>query len=275
MSSFILNAFYCICVICIICWIYYTQFHSVEFPQVFLDDYIDSFNTGDMILFKAYNNFNSVLHGSYYGHIGIVYMVDIVNKVDNANANKDNVNVDDARKDNVNVDNARKDNSNENADADDKTHTKKKSIPYLFETNGIEYMSLRSHHSNRGVFFTPLKERIQKYKGKCFVKKLNVSVNDEQKRHFKSFINFALNHMYYDYDLLQSSIRKKIGVESYSLGVNCGTLAFLSLISLGLLPYEMLDMKILHHLMYVSKLTDLKNASYYQQLQIVDHPFRD
>lgn len=29
--------------------------------------------TGDMLLFKAYNNFNSIFTGSYYGHVGLIY----------------------------------------------------------------------------------------------------------------------------------------------------------------------------------------------------------
>jgi hypothetical protein len=215
-----------VCVVCIIYWIYFMQFYRVDCPQIFLDDYTPHLKTGDMILFKAYNNFNSIFHGGYYGHVGLIWV-------------------------------------------DPDTHT-----PYIFETNGIERMSLKSHHGNNGVFFTPVAARMQKYKGRCYVKVLNKPISCEHELDFKHFIDFALAHMYYDYNILQSSVRKGVGAEGFNLGVNCGTLTFLGLISLGLLPYEFLDVRILHHLNYVCELTKLDNLfEYYTQLEIVDHPF--
>lgn len=44
--------------------------------RLFVDELLDNPNlkTGDLILFKAYDNWNSLVHGSYYGHIGMVFI---------------------------------------------------------------------------------------------------------------------------------------------------------------------------------------------------------
>ncbi len=113
-------------ILVIILWVYYLQFYKISTDyKIFVDDlqYHSFLKTGDMILFKAYNNFNSIFHGSYYGHVGIVYMLN--------------------------------------------------GTPMLFEANGIERVPLKDHHSKRGVFLTPLVDRIKKYKGRCFWKPLN------------------------------------------------------------------------------------------------------
>lgn len=50
------------------------QFSRMPAPRVFLDDV--EFRTGDLILFKAYNNFNSLVLCNYFGHCGVVHVVD-------------------------------------------------------------------------------------------------------------------------------------------------------------------------------------------------------
>ena len=65
--------------IIVICWIYFMQFYKIQVDQkIFVDHLIQSkkLKTGDLILFKAYNNYNSIIHGSYFGHIGMVYIMD-------------------------------------------------------------------------------------------------------------------------------------------------------------------------------------------------------
>jgi hypothetical protein len=50
------------------------QYYSITCPRIFLEEAEDIFKTGDIIVFKASNNFNSIFHGSYFGHMGIVYI---------------------------------------------------------------------------------------------------------------------------------------------------------------------------------------------------------
>lgn len=64
-------------ILCLIAWIYYLQYHRIKTEYaIFAEDLINHnfLKTGDLILFKAYNNFNSVFHGSYFGHVGVVYV---------------------------------------------------------------------------------------------------------------------------------------------------------------------------------------------------------
>lgn len=64
------------------------QYYRIQTEKtIFLDDLLDCsiLKTGDLILFKAYNNFNSIFHGSYFGHIGIVVVVNDIPMLFEAN----------------------------------------------------------------------------------------------------------------------------------------------------------------------------------------------
>jgi len=219
-------------ILIVIIYIYYIQFYTGHYPKIFLDRLIDDryLKTGDMLIFKAYNNFNSVFLGSYYGHMGIVYI-----------------------------------------DPNDETQT-----PMLFEANGIEFMPLLDHHNKNGIFFTPVKERIQKYKGRVFVKSLNHPVCDLADLDFKEFISYCLNNMKYDHRIIKSWLKKITGVSKCGKNTNCGELVFLSLIKLNLLPeYSYEQRPSFHHVSDMVKIKHLLNNKYNDPIEIVDHPFAE
>ena len=210
----------------IIIWIYCMQFHKISTEhRIFADDlHSDFLKTGDMILFKAYNNFNSIFHGSYFGHVGIVYILN--------------------------------------------------NIPMLFEANGLERVPLRDHHSKRGVFLTPLIDRIKKYKGRCFWKPLNKAVPLETIENFKHFIKYGLENFEYDYNLVTGCLKRALGISKCGKGTDCGQLVFLSLLKLGLLDMSEHETPRLHHLRYVCNVTKLQNEYRYLPLiEVIDHPF--
>ena len=61
-------------IICIILWIYYFHYYKIQTDvKLFIDDAMYHVKTGDLICFKAFNNFNSVFFGCYFGHVGVVY----------------------------------------------------------------------------------------------------------------------------------------------------------------------------------------------------------
>ncbi len=222
-----ISIFACISIVFIIIWIYYLQFHRISTEyRIFADDLLDHtfLKTGDLILFKAYNNFNSIFHGSYFGHVGVVYMLN--------------------------------------------------DTPMLFEANGIERIPLKDHHSKRGVFLTPLIERIKKYKGRCFWKPLNDSINPTVIKDFAEFINYALSHLEYDYSVVTGGVKRWLGISKCGKGTDCGQIAFLSLIKLGLLPYDEYDKPRLHHLKYVCNVEQLQfDYKYLPLVEVIDHPF--
>lgn len=227
----LVNASIGILIVIIIIYIYSFQYYSGTYETIYNDDLINSkiLKTGDIICFKAYNNFNSIFIGNYYGHIGIVY-------VDPNNPDE----------------------------------------PYLFEANGVEKMALKDHHNKAGIFLTPVKERIAKYKGRCFYKGLNKEIHPDVCKEFKQFIDYCLETMKYEKSIFKSSIKKWIGWERCNHNTNCGELIFLSLIKLGLIPYEMYDKPTLHYLKWMCNIKKLENDYYYNDLiQIIDHPFKD
>ena len=217
-----------IIIILILTWIYYLQFYKIKTKEsIFIDDLINQqlLKTGDLILFKAYNNFNSIFHGSYFGHVGIVYM--------------------------------------------------QNGIPMIFEANNIDNISLKKHHSKDGIFLTPLIDRIKKYKGKCFLKPIYKQLDKSTHDHFYNFIEFGLQNMKYDHAVFSRGICRYLGIEKCGKGTDCGQLVVLSLINLGLLSEHEYDIPRLHHLKYVSELTDLINNNYMPLIEIIDHPFAE
>lgn len=73
-----------IVLIIVIVWVYLMQYSTLS---VAIRKWKDiAFKTGDMILFKAYDNYNSVFHGSYFGHVGLVFMHDNIPYLFEANA---------------------------------------------------------------------------------------------------------------------------------------------------------------------------------------------
>lgn len=215
-----------IILIIIVIWVYYVQFRTIPVnKQLFVDDVInnDILKTGDLILFKAYNNINSLFHGSYFGHIGIVYKP-------------------------------------------------KGQQPMLFEANGIEFTPLKPHHNKNGVFLTPLADRVKKYKGRCYIKPLakELNINHDE---FLSFIEWCIQNMYYDYNVIISGISKYVNARNFDLRTDCAQIIFITLIKLGLLDPSELDKKILNHLIYLSDLKKIKDNEYMDLIEMIDHPY--
>ena len=69
----VINVILCILILCIL-WYYYIVKNSPVLPIVKYEDI--NFKTGDLILMHAYNNSYSVLFGTYWTHVGIVYKPD-------------------------------------------------------------------------------------------------------------------------------------------------------------------------------------------------------
>ena len=69
---------FAVLVVLMLAWVYYWCFNHPQLESERLVDLLDKskFKTGDLILFKAVDNFNGSLIMSYYGHIGIVYVED-------------------------------------------------------------------------------------------------------------------------------------------------------------------------------------------------------
>jgi hypothetical protein len=192
---------------------------------LFLDDIINSklLKTGDLIVFKAFNNFNSIYTSSYFGHIGIVYV--------------------------------------ENG------------IPMLFEANGIEHTPLKSHHSTHGIFLTPLADRIKKYKGRCFWKPLKFALTSDIQLQFYDFIQYALNNMYYEYNVISDGIKKGLGLEKCTNKTNCGQIVFLALLKMQLLDIAEYNTMTFNHLKKMTNIKKLKNNEYLNLIEFIDHPF--
>lgn len=210
-------------------YVYQIQYSAGDYPSVHLEDLLRDrvFKTGDIILFKAANNFNSIFINSYWGHIGIVYV------------------------------------------RNDQPYT-----PYIFEAMGIEGSHFRARHNPNGIFLSPLRDRISKYKGRCWLKPLNQAVDIAIANRFMSFIQYAIRAMYYDKNIVRSSLRKIIKRNRCGKNTNCGELVFLSLIKLGLLHEKEYNQPACHYLKWMAGIEKLNDQyEYLAPLEIIDHPF--
>jgi hypothetical protein len=217
-------------IVIIIIWIWYMEYNHPQFNEVWIDDVINNAKTGDLILFKASDNYNSSKIFCYYTHIGVVYYPE--------NFKKENI------------------------------------PPMLFEAAGTRGMDLYENENNNGIFHTDLKTRLSRYKGKLYYKILNGAVDPVLEDRFIEFISYSLKQMSYEYGVIWNGIKKGMGFENCSNKTNCGELAFLSLIKLGILDISRYNDKILHHLYWVCNLNDCdNNYAYLQPLKIRISPF--
>ncbi len=152
----------------------------------------------------------------------------------------------------------------------------KDNIPYIFEANGLRGGAYTiPHHNPHGISISLLEERIKKYKGKCYLKALNKPVDQNAIINLEVFMKFAVENMFYDYDVLKAGVRKLTGDKKCSYGTNCGDIMFLSLIKMGLLDIKLYDDNIAHHLKWVIKLEKLlKGYKYKELVEIIDTQYK-
>ncbi len=195
-------------------------FYSSSAPtcgSVWLDDYYDRFKTGDLICFKATNNYNSLMMLNYFTHVGIVVLIG--------------------------------------------------RVPYIFEAFEVSGYKWKDDRHKNGILFTPLYERVVRYKGFAYVKPLEFALESHVLNEFNSFINFALSEMKYNYSIVSNCFSKLFG-QDYATGTNCAELVALSFVKLGLL--DMQDIKhIFNHIKFVTNITEVKNNRYLEPQELL------
>lgn len=210
--------------VCVILLFWYMHMTHPVYTEMWLDDVLKLCKTGDLIIFKAQNNLNSLFIGNYYTHVGVVWVP---------------------------------------SDGQ----------PMLFEAAGCKGMALRDPETN-GIFCNLLRPRLLKYKGKCFIKRLNNSVNEYYDHEFSKFIDFCKSNMYYDMSVHQTALNLGLGYSKIGINTNCGELAFLSLIRLGILDPKKYTHSTFHYLKWISNLEKADNGyCYIEPIEIVDDPF--
>jgi len=147
--------------------------------------------------------------------------------------------------------------------------------PMLFEASTPVNSNLRPYHNQYGIYCTPLKERLIKYKGRCFLKSLNKNLSINRINELKHFITYAIQNMQYDQHLFKSAFLKWIGYQNCNYNTNCGELVFLALLKLGLFDLSTFNnIKFPHHLHWLCYLKKINKTYQYNDLiEIIDHPF--
>ena len=146
-------------------------------------------------------------------------------------------------------------------------------IPYIFEAFNPETMPFYPKEYEKGIILSQLETRIKSYRGYCFYKELEISLDEKCCNELKSFILFALNNMYYDVNVIQNGMNKILFNDTLNTGTNCGELVYLSLIKLGLLPTDYLYYNNKHHLLWLSNLIEVQNNKYKEPVYVLSNYF--
>ena len=144
--------------------------------------------------------------------------------------------------------------------------------PLIFEAAKTSQMKNCSDYNKHGIMITDLQTRLQKYPGMIACKLLNRPVHPDIVRQFTEFMIYAKQNMFYEENIFHSAIQKKLG-RAFTHGTNCGELVFLSLIKLALLPENMINSSISHHLLYVARLEKLQDNYFHKPIEITFDPF--
>ena len=135
----------------------------------------------------------------------------------------------------------------------------------LFEAVNPQTEFLINENKN-GIVLCDLEQRLRTYRGYVFYKKLKMPASDENIEHFRNFIDFASRKLYYNTEIFRNFLNKVFFDERIHKGVNCGELAYLSLISLGILPKKYFYKNAKHHLRWLADF-DTKDMHLYEEMK--------
>jgi len=202
-----------IILIIILIWkIYVLQYYDIDAININFEDI--KFKTGDLVLFKPYDNHYSLVFGCYFTHIGIVVMENGVPMIFEANKNS--------------------------------------IFPYIAEnTNG------------KGIHYSLLKNRVENYAGKVYLKKINKEFDDEKKKLLYEFIEFAMKNMYYSNNIISNSVLSYFGLRHCRLDTDCGQILFLLLIKLNLISLHNYYLPRANYLYLLTKIKKLDDNYFY------------
>ena len=136
-----------------------------------------------------------------------------------------------------------------------------KSKPYLFEAWNPVNEKFYPSEVRHGIAFTDLDNRIKTYRGYVFYKPLMHQIPDSINIEFYNFIYWAVHNMKYNTKVIRNGINKLLLNDKLKVGTNCGELAYLSLIKLGLLNLENLHNNNKHHLNWTCNIKNLDNTT--------------
>jgi hypothetical protein len=215
-------------IIIFIIWTYYIYLAHPLYKSYEYYELKNRYKTGDIILFHALDNMNPIFIGTYYGHIGIVYV-----------------------------------------DPDDQN-----AKPQIFEAFSSANMPFYPKECANGVVLADLEHRLSSYRGYCLYKELMFPVAHELQRGFREFIDYAINNMKYNEAVISNGINKMLWNETLHLGTNCGELVYMSLIKLGLVPFEKLEENRKHHLVHTANIKQVEGNQYQEPVYILSNYFK-
>ncbi len=202
-----------IILIIILIWkIYVLQYYDIDAININFEDI--KFKTGDIVLFKPYDNHYSLVFGSYFTHVGIIV-------VDNK-------------------------------------------VPMIFEANKNPIFPYIEENTNgRGIHYSLLKNRIENYAGKVYLKKINREFDSQRRELLFDFIKFAMEKMHYSNSIISNGVLSYFGLRHCRFDTDCGQILFLLLIKLNLISFHNYYLPKANYLYLLSKIKKLDDNYFY------------
>ena len=104
---------------------------------------------------------------------------------------------------------------------------------------------------NDGIVICDIEKRLSTYRGYIYVKPIEYCVKMTQ--HMLNLIHFSTENCYYNTNIFGNFLEKALFGEPIHRGLNCGELAFLSLVALGIVDKKKIG-RVVHHLNWVANL---------------------
>ena len=138
--------------------------------------------------------------------------------------------------------------------------------PLLFEAVNLTCYKKKTS-IDKGIKLVDLKTRLARYPGYIAYKRLDIPVDAHATTQFTEFIKYALENYSYNNKVILNWYNKVLG-EPYNFKTNCGELAILSIIHMGLLNDTKSNKNICHPLLYLANLKKLNKNFYHDPVKI-------
>lgn len=122
---------------------------------------------------------------------------------------------------------------------------------YIYEAAYPDLIKLQVNQRSRGIFWTDAITRIRRYKGHCYLQRIEQEPSALHIARLMRFIHATKNAFVYNDKPMLSAIRQGLGLQHMTFHINCGELVRLALIQLGILPNNNFDEPAFHILWFL------------------------
>lgn len=139
------------------------------------------------------------------------------------------------------------------------------SPPQIFEAYNHSTERFPNKKNPNGISFADLEHRLVSYRGYVFYKELKNPLPDSARVDLFQFIQNALTTFHYNKQVILNGANKLMFNDSLRFGTNCGEIAYMCMIRLGLLAPSRFKENRKHHLKWLCSLEHTDDGNRYNE----------